>query len=146
MAFRTFFVFRRTKKVRDGERNRHLYYRNVANNAGVLSWLIDMIGQEEEKEALLGYAMCLRGCDGPEELRRRVNDFLGHRFGGATAFDSPDAAETMDRLGLWADRAAMRVVKPEEACRRLGEESMRAAAMSYHDSKLRICRITSAVR
>ena len=54
----------------------------------MLSWLIDMIGQEEEKEAILGYAMCLSGT-GPhgaadaETLRSRASAYLAERFGVA---------------------------------------------------------------
>lgn len=57
MAGRTIMGYRRNKSQRDAQRTRHLYYQTLANNGGAISWLIDMIGQEEEKEAMLAYAL-----------------------------------------------------------------------------------------
>lgn len=124
LFYRTFMGYRRARANRDGQRTRNLYYYNVANNAGAVHLLIDMIAQEEFKEAVLAYVMCRRrsGFADAAQAGTAVENYLRRRFGLNVDFDVGDAVKTLTRLDLWADRAALRVVEPAEAIRRLDEQ------------------------
>ena len=123
LMVRTFLGYRRARINRDWQRTRHLYYQNLANNAGVIHKLVAMIAQEELKEALLAYAFCAApgstALRKPEELDRRIETYLLQRFGAQVDFDGPDAIRTLERLELWNDRTALRVVPPQQALGRL---------------------------
>ncbi len=136
LSCRTIFGYRRARIFRDGQRTRHLYNQNLANNAGVLHTLNDLITQEECKEAMLAYAFCrgrepVRDADG---LFDRVNAWVRQRFGVAIRFDTPDALETMDRLDLWGDRDRLTPIAGDEAIRRLDAHwsARRTAGYHYH--------------
>jgi len=139
MAGRTFLGYRRNKSLRDAQRTRHLYYQTLANNGGVLSWLVDMIGQEEEKEAILGYAASkLQTPDEPPTpvrpamLAERAQSYLHAHFGVAVRFDAADAIETMERFGLLQRDAPGAVVDPQTAVDRLRAAAQTDTARSYH--------------
>lgn len=146
MAGRTFFGYRRNKTMRDAQRTQHLYYQTLANNGGVLSWLVDMIGQEEEKEAMLGYVLCMepgpateatghdtRSPAGVAEFKRRVESFLKERFSAAVDFDSADSLETLDRFELWRSDGLLRTVGIHEAIRRLHAYCQTGRWRDYHE-------------
>lgn len=117
MAGRTFVGYRRSKSLRDAQRTRHLYYQTLANNGGVISWLVDMIGQEEEKEAMLAYALGrpLPPSSPPVDLKSRAETYLLDRYGVRLDFDAPDAIETLDRFALRLAGTAHLTLAPAEA-------------------------------
>jgi len=155
MAGRTFFGYRRNKTLRDAQRTQHLYYQTLANNGGVLSWLVDMIGQEEEKEAMLGYVMCLRDESGPVEqnpesgsgqegtaatsreafdrFRHRTEVFLKERFGVSVDFDAADSIETLTRYELLRDAERLRSVGISEAIERIEAYCENGLWRGYHE-------------
>ncbi len=51
------------------------------------------------------------------------------------SFDCPDAVETLERLGLWADRACWRVAAPPEAVARLDAHWSQRRTIDYHQRK-----------
>lgn len=103
MAVRAFLGYRRTRKIRDGQRTHHLYYQLVASNPGVLAWAVSTTAQEEEKEAMLAYALCSGVVVRDEDdLRARAGAYLRERFGIEASFDAPDAVRTLGLLGLGA--------------------------------------------
>jgi hypothetical protein len=125
LVYRTFNGYRLARHKRDSQRTRHLYFQNVANNAGTLAVLMSMIAQEDIKEAVLAYLLCATDehpVGSPAELQARADAWLQQRFGIDVDFDAEDAIETLDRLGLWQDRAALRVVAPSEAVSRLNKQ------------------------
>lgn len=127
--------YRRTKQHRTGQRTQHLYERNLANNAAVMHTLVRMIRQEEVKEGLLVYAMLASDrapTDSDEAIDRHVEDWIRETFGREIDFDCPDALETLDRLGLWADRASRAVVPPSEAMERLNTHWSTRRTRAYH--------------
>jgi len=120
LSVRSFLGYRRAKHSRLSQMTHHLYYQNVANNAGVLDHLVVSIGHEELKEAMLAYVMVHggRGSDAAG-LRQAVAAWMRERFAVEVDFDGPDALETLERLGLRAEPDAWRVHPPAEAVRRL---------------------------
>jgi hypothetical protein len=96
----------------------NLYFRNIDNNEGVLTRLIDEAEEEEHKEALLGYHF-LRKSDGlsEDDLDRAVESWLEERFGVRVDFEVDDALGKLERLGLATrgDDGLVRVVAVERA-------------------------------
>jgi hypothetical protein len=137
LGWKTFSSYRRALKDRDSDRTKHLYYQNLANNASVIHMLATNVAQAEVKEALLCYAICANGRikGGPESVRRldeEAERYLGAKLGIDVNFDVHDALETMDRLALWEDRDALRVVPPEQALAILDEHRRQRRSANYH--------------
>lgn len=135
LAFRSALGYRRARKHRDWQRVQHLYFQNLTNNAGTLSALTTMIAQEEAKEALLGLAFAQGESGAPrtsESLGRAIDDYLLERIQADVEFDTPDAIETLDRLGLWRDRGRLVALSFEEAARRLAAQRVEDAR-EYHE-------------
>ena len=135
LSLRSFFGYRRARQARDSQRTRHLYDKNLANNAAVLHVLVNQIAREELKEAILAYAFVAAadgaiGCEA--DLDRRTEDWLRERFGVDVNFDCPDAVETLDRLDLWTDRGAWRVASAQEAIDRLEAHWRERRTIDYH--------------
>lgn len=147
MAGRTFLGYRRNKSLRDAQRTRHLYYQTLANNGGVISWLVDMIGQEEEKEAMLGYAVGQAGAEAPNvhadgqtpgtiNLKQRAEDYLHDRYGVRIDFDEPDSIETLDRFEVWKNRQSLQTSAPVEALAALRRYMDSPGPAGYHESMI----------
>lgn len=146
LLVRTVMGYRSARTKRDSRRTQHLYFQNLGNNAGVIHSLASMIAQEEIKEALLAYAVCLSAgrkdsgiarVSSPGELGDRVGDYLHRRFNIKLEYDAADALESLDRLSLWEDRAAFRVVPPEQAVDRLGSHWRERLSLHYHETQAR---------
>lgn len=138
LTWKTFSGYRRAIKDRDSERTKHLYYQNLANNAAAIHVLATAVGQEEVKEALLAYALCvshkLEDQSGTTDKRldREAEGYLRAKFGVSVNFDMDDALETMDRLGLWQDKARLKVVPPEQAIAILEAHRRDRRSAGYH--------------
>ena len=134
LSVRSILGYRHAKKVRASQMTHHLYFQNVANNAGVLDQLLTSIGHEEVKEALLGYAILWSkpGIDSMEAFEAEAAAWLEEAFGVAVDFDGPDAHESLTRLGLWEDADAWTVVPPLEATARLEARWRTREGAAYH--------------
>ncbi len=79
----------------------NLYFRNIDNNDGVLTRLVDEAEEEEHKEALLAYYFLLRepGLT-TAALDERIEDWLKAQFGVDVDFEIDDALAKLVRLGL----------------------------------------------
>ncbi|MCA9242956.1 MAG: DUF3754 domain-containing protein [Phycisphaerales bacterium] len=131
--------YKRTMSKRDSQLTRHLYYQNISNNSGAIDRLVTMIEEEEVKEALLGYVFChyrRRNGDVPE-LKGEIEAYLNRRFGLRVDFEIDDAIETLSRLDLWTDRAALAVIPPRDVVSRLRDLAFRAVTREYHRDNLR---------
>ncbi len=83
----------------------NLYFQNLANNAGVLSYLVDSAEAEETKELLLAYFLLHveRAQDyTPEALGRRVRQWVQAQFNLAIDFDVRQTVGTLVERGLAA--------------------------------------------
>jgi hypothetical protein len=135
VSVRSFFGYQSTKQARSAQMAHNLYYQNVANNVGVLHTLLTMIAQEELKEALLAYVFLVSAKEAPADVRELdgwIEDWLRERFGVEVNYDCPDAIETLDRLGLWADRDALKIQPTEVALERLEAHWRERRSAGYH--------------
>lgn len=118
----SFFGFRRAKQRHLHYMIRHLYYLTLANNASVITRLVDCAEEEEYKEALLAYYILWRRRDEPEpwtsaRLDAAVEDLIKAKAGLAIDFEVADALAKLSRLGLaQADgQGRLRAVALDEA-------------------------------
>jgi hypothetical protein len=133
LSVRSFFGYRRAKHTRLSQMTHHLYYQNVANNAGVLDQLVGSIGQEDLKEALLAYVVVHGGRVRDEAaLQGEVAGWLRERFAVDVDFDGPDAVATLERLRLWEDQGEWRVRGPEAAVAELERAWQERRTAGHH--------------
>lgn len=133
LSVRSILGYRRAKHSRLSQMTHHLYYQNVANNAGVLDQLVASIGQEDLKEAVLAYALVHGGgVKDVDALEREVARWLEARFCVEVDFDGPDAVETLTRLRLWADRERWQLRPPDEAIVELEQAWQQRRTAAHH--------------
>lgn len=122
LGVNSFFGFQRARKKHLAEMIQRLYYLTLANNASVLTRLIDSAEDEEYKEAMLAYFFLWKARDEPEtvhqaELDQRIERYLAEQTGVSTNFEVDDALRKLFRLGLATNDAGggLHVVPPEQA-------------------------------
>lgn len=101
----SFFGFNRAKQKHLLTMIHRLYYLTVANNASVLTRLIDSAEDEEYKEAMLAYYFLWRGTRDPEpwtiaRLDATVENYLREKTRIAIDFEIKDALDKLYSLGL----------------------------------------------
>lgn len=99
-----------------------VYFRNIANNAGVLDLLVGAGEEQDAKEAFLAYAMLRR--EGRPLVKAELDNFceafLRERFGLELDFEIHDALAKLQRLGLvGAEGETFTAVAPAEALAKL---------------------------
>lgn len=79
-----------------------VYFRNIANNAGVLDLLIGAGEEQDAKEAFLAYSLLRREARPlvKAEIDTLCEAFLRERFGLEIDFEIQDALGKLERLGL----------------------------------------------
>jgi len=99
-----------------------VYFRNLANNAGVIDLLIGAGEEQDAKEAILAYGI-LRRAGHPlakGEIDNFAEAFLRERFGLDIDFEIHDALSKLDHLGIVARQGeAYTAVPPDEALAKL---------------------------
>jgi hypothetical protein len=99
-----------------------VYFRNIANNSGVLDLLVGAGEEQDAKEAFLAYAT-LRREGRPlakAELDKFCETFLRERFNLDVDFEVQDALGKLDRFGLVTLEAdTFSAVAPAEALAKL---------------------------
>ncbi|MBL8546387.1 MAG: DUF3754 domain-containing protein [Hyphomonadaceae bacterium] len=99
-----------------------VYFRNIANNAGVLDLLIGAGEEQDAKESFLAYSV-LRREKRPlakAEIDNFCETFLRERFGLEIDFEIHDALGKLERLGLVAREGESYVaIAPAEALMKL---------------------------
>jgi len=144
LTYRTFVGYRRARSNRDSQRTRHLYYQNLSNNGAALHTLVSMIAQEDLKEAVLAYALCHAPGERSwttADLATRVAAYLSERFAVAVDFDAPDAVESLERLNLFRNTLALRVLPCEEAEQRLRQHWSAWRSLEHHRSMTKCLRV-----
>ncbi len=94
-----------------------VYFRNIANNAGVLDLLINEGEEQDAKEAFLAYAVLLKS-DRPMakgELDIAAEEFLRDRLSLEVNFEIQDALAKLERLGLVENHNENYTAVPVEA-------------------------------
>jgi hypothetical protein len=79
-----------------------VYFRNLANNAGVLDALIGAGEEQDTKEALIAFWAIRRAgrAISKQEIDKAAEDFLRRRFALDVNFEIGDALAKLERLGL----------------------------------------------
>jgi len=99
-----------------------VYFRNLANNAGVLDLLVGAGQDQDAKEAFLAFNI-LRRAEHPlvkAEIDNAAEAFLLEHFGLDVDFEIQDALAKLERLGLVTrEGEAYRAVEPAEGLSRL---------------------------
>ena len=122
----SFFGFQRARQRHIATMIHRLYYQTLANNASVLTRLVDSAEDEEYKEAALAYFFLWH--DGREgrvhtvpSLDDRIESYLREKTGIELDFEVTDALRKLFRLGLAArDRDGnLSAVPLNEALRKL---------------------------
>jgi hypothetical protein len=79
----------------------NLYFHNMDNNLGAVTYLVDLARQEEIKEACLAYAMiCHHNIANNAELDDLCEQYLRDEWGLQLDFDTQDALDKLLRLDL----------------------------------------------
>lgn len=117
------FLFRQWDKFKNRKvlfmkmLSENLYFRNLDNNEGVLTRLVDEAEEEECKEALCAYAF-LHKHPGltADELDTKIQGWFAQRFDLTLDFEVDDALAKLARLGLADDQEGKyRVVALQDA-------------------------------
>jgi hypothetical protein len=100
--FRQWGKFRNRRVLFNKELSENLYFRNLDNNEGVLTRLVDEAEEEECKEALLAYFFLHRAPAGlsERELDAAIEAWLDQRFRVTIDFEIGDALAKLESLGL----------------------------------------------
>jgi hypothetical protein len=101
----SFFGFQRAKKKHLYAMIHKLYYLTLANNASVLTRLIDSAEDEDYKEAMLAYFFLWRGTGTSVPLTvatldARIEEYLKRKTGIEINFEVSDALVKLARFGL----------------------------------------------
>jgi hypothetical protein len=114
--------FKNRRLLFSKELSENLYFRNLDNNEGVLTRLVDEAEDEENKETILAYYLLLRAPEGlsARELGRAIETWLAEHFDVALDFEIADAIGKLERLSLatLVDGQA-RALAPADALERL---------------------------
>ena len=79
----------------------NLYFNNLDNNVGAITYLVDLARQEEIKETVLAYAILnLQAVKGPAQLDSACEQWLLDSFDTAVDFDISDALRKLDGFGM----------------------------------------------
>lgn len=122
--FRQWGKFKNRRMLFIKELSENLYFRNLDNNEGVLTRLVDEAEEEECKEALLAYFFLLRHAEGLtlEQLDDAVEQWLNQRFEISIDFEVSDGIAKLVNLGLVREEAGrLTVCSPSEGLARLRE-------------------------
>lgn len=77
-----------------------LYFRNLANNAAVIDQVLGFAAREEEKEALLAFALLQGGALTRKKLDAAAESWLLRHTARRIDFDCADGLESLTTLGL----------------------------------------------
>lgn len=100
--FRQWGKFKHRRMMFNKELSDNLYFRNLDNNVGVLTRLIDEAEEEECKEVLLAYTHLLHADQSldSKQLDARVEKWLRERFEVEVDFEIFDAISKLERFDL----------------------------------------------
>lgn len=143
LSWKMFSGYRRAIKNRDSSRARHLYFQNLGANRSAIHMISYMICDEEIKEAVLLYTFCLdaEADSRPASetgIKTEIEKYLNELTSIAVDFDMSDAIETLNRLGLWKDRAELQVLGMAEANAKLELHARQGLSRGYHAGLLGI--------
>jgi hypothetical protein len=112
--FRQWGKFKNRRMLFIKELSENLYFRNLDNNEGVLTRLVDEAEEEECKEALLAYFFLLRHPEGADskQLDDEVEKWLKDRFEISVDYEVSDGIAKLVNLGLVREQDGRHTVCP----------------------------------
>ena len=120
--FRQWGKFKHRRMMFNKELAENLYFRNLDNNEGVLTRLVDEAEEEECKEVMLAYVHLLQASEGmvPGELDVAVERWLRERFEVEVDFEVCDALAKLEHFDLVRREGERAFARPiEHAIERL---------------------------
>ncbi|XP_074644094.1 transmembrane protein 143-like isoform X2 [Tubulanus polymorphus] len=138
VAARSWTVYKNKRNLYLADLNRMLYYKNLANNRGLLTLLVDRAEDESFKEALLAYTFLLTrrppsslqqasdseslpaeiGGIPTEQLEYLVENWISEKAGVRIEFDSEEAVNVLKGFGLLSEVDDKLFVLPLETASR----------------------------
>ena len=102
----------------------NLYFHNMDNNAGAISYLIDLARQEEIKETILAYALLnLQTIKDKTELDNACEEWFKQQFDQVIDFDVQDAVDKLQRFDLLqSDHENLTCRAPEVISKKLQQQ------------------------
>ncbi len=101
---RSLYGYLNTKQKYQLNLTQSLYYQNIDNNAGVIHRLLDEAEEQENREVMLAYFFLWREAPAegwtPDELDRRVEQFLRDEAEAAIDFEVADALDKLRRFQI----------------------------------------------
>ncbi len=99
----------------------NLYFHNMDNNLGAITYLVDLARQEEIKEVILAYAMLkIHQVKDSEQLDNICEKWFMQQFNIQIDFDINDAINKLKRFDLLEDRSdALRCKPPADSSEQL---------------------------
>ncbi|MDM8566600.1 TMEM143 family protein [Candidatus Halobeggiatoa sp. HSG11] len=107
--------------------SQNLYFHNLDNNFGVMSYLIDNAEEEEGKEAILAYCFLYNNPDKDltqKELDVEVEKYLEEKYGVSIDFEIDDGVRKLHNEGILIeqDDGVLKVLNLQKSCERIDEQ------------------------
>jgi len=107
--------------------SQNLYFHNLDNNSGVMSYLIDNAEDEEGKEVILAYYFLHNNPDKnltQTELDNIVEQYIKDKYGVTIDFEVDDGVKKLRNEGILLEQAdgVLKVLDLQKSCERIDEE------------------------
>ena len=124
-VLKTYTSYQKTREKFRSSVAKDMYFKGIANNESVLTYLIDMAEEQEVKEAICAYTF-IQQSEVPlneEELDELIEKWLFTKFGHDIDFEVDDALAKLQKMKLLnvADDGILSVVSLEQALITLDE-------------------------
>ena len=118
-VLKTYTSYQKTREKFRSAVAKDMYFKGIANNQSVLTYMIDMAEEQEVKEAICAY-MFIQESDvtmNEEELDEAIEEWLLRTFGHDIDFEVDDALAKLEKMNLLsvADDGKLSVVSVENA-------------------------------
>ena len=79
-----------------------MYFKGLANNESVLTYIVDMAEEQEVKEAICAYMFILQSTTpvNEEQVDNHIEQWLKHTFGIDIDFEVDDALSKLENMNL----------------------------------------------
>ncbi len=107
--------------------SQNLYFHNLDNNSGVMSYLIDNAEDEEGKEVILAYYFLYNNPDQnftQKDLDDAVEKYLKDKYGVTIDFEIDDGVKKLHNEGILLEQEGgiLKVLDLQKSCERIDEE------------------------
>ena len=118
-VLKTYTSYQKTREKFRSAVAKDMYFKGIANNESVLTYLIDMAEEQEVKEAICAYVF-IKESDvamNEEELDDKIEEWLLNSFGHDIDFEVDDALAKLEKMKLLSvgEDGKLSVVSIEEA-------------------------------